>query len=236
MKGYDLVALGRQPHTGWSGRLSANDHAEIERALRDANAIALADRLVAELSDGERQRILIARALAQQPRTIVLDEPTAFLDLPRRVELMDMLRRLAHERGIGVLLSIHDLELALRYADDIWLLGPDGEFFRGAPEDLVLSGTFEKAFAREGFFFDLEHGALRLRETHTTSVAIEAEPPYNIWLARAAARAGFRTDPSAGIRIMQDGRQFRVTSHAAAPILADNIAMVVDALRALRPS
>lgn len=236
MTGYDLVALGRQPHTGWSGRLSTSDHAEIDRALRDANAQALADRLVLELSDGERQRILVARALAQQPRVIVLDEPTAFLDLPRRVELLDMLRRLAHDRGIGVLLSVHDLELALRYADEIWLLGPDGHFFRGAPEDLVLSGEMEKAFAREGFAFDLEHGALRLREEQVGAVAIEAQSPYDIWLARAAARAGYRTEPSAAIRIVQDGRHFRVTSNPAAPVLADNMAGVVQALHALRSS
>lgn len=107
-----------------------------------------------EMSDGERQKIMIARALAQEPDAMILDEPTAYLDLPRRVECMTLLRDLAHDRGCAVLLSTHDLDLALRWADQIWLLPYRGAFQVGTPEDLVLNGAFEQAFRSADVQFD----------------------------------------------------------------------------------
>lgn len=210
MRGYDLVALGRQPHTGWSGRLSADDHESIARALDETKAEGLADRLVAELSDGERQRLLVARALAQEPRILVLDEPTAFLDLPRRVELMHLLRHMARVRQLAVLVSTHDLELALRYSDEIWLLDRDGVAHTGAPEDLVLSGQFEKAFLQHGLAFDVDRGVLRIVEETHGAIAVAAEGRTRHWLCHAVQRAGFHVDKEASVRIEQDGDEYRV--------------------------
>ncbi|MBO9343739.1 MAG: ABC transporter ATP-binding protein, partial [Roseiflexus sp.] len=139
---YALVALGRHPHTDWTGRLTPHDEAIVRQALEAVNAVNLAGRLVHELSDGERQRVMVARALAQEPLVVVLDEPTAFLDLPRRVEIMRLLRRLAHETQRAMILSTHDLDLALRSADLLWLMAPGGGVHAGAPEDLVLGGAF----------------------------------------------------------------------------------------------
>ena len=102
---------------------------------------------------------MIARALAQEPAVLLLDEPTAFLDLPRRVEIMQLLRRLARDQQRAILLSTHDLDLALRTADRIWLLPGDGSLQAGAPEDLVLSGAFADAFRAEGVAFDPQTGA-----------------------------------------------------------------------------
>ncbi|MBM3379306.1 MAG: ATP-binding cassette domain-containing protein [Betaproteobacteria bacterium] len=113
-------------------------------------AASLAERACAELSDGEQQRALIARALAQQPRVLVLDEITAFLDLPRRLETMRLLRDLAGQAGCAILLSSHDLDLALRLADDLWVMSRGGTVRTGAVAASVASGAVIDAFASEG--------------------------------------------------------------------------------------
>lgn len=150
MSAYALTALGRYPYTPWDGRLSAEDEAIVQQAMRDARCEGLAKRLVAELSDGERQRVMLARALAQQTPIVFLDEPTAFLDLPRRIELMHVLRDLAHDTGKAFLVSTHDLELALRFADALWLMAADGTLSVGTPEEISARGDLLRAFAAEG--------------------------------------------------------------------------------------
>ncbi|WPR76111.1 ABC transporter ATP-binding protein [Algoriphagus sp. NG3] len=147
---YEVISLGRYPYTNWSGKLSAHDHSIIQSAIKLTSAEELIQRPIHELSDGERQKIMMARALAQEPHVMILDEVTAFLDLPRRVDFMQMLNKMARESGCAILLSTHDLDLALRAADQIWLLPKNGEFIVGSPESLVLNGAFEKAFASEG--------------------------------------------------------------------------------------
>ncbi|MFZ5999653.1 MAG: ABC transporter ATP-binding protein, partial [Bacteroidota bacterium] len=156
---YEVVSLGRYPYTNWSGSLTDHDHAVVTEAIRQVGAQELATRTLTELSDGERQKIMMARALAQEPQVMILDEVTAFLDLPRRVEFMRLLRKMAHETNRAILLSTHDLDLALRSADKIWLLPKGGTLVEGAPEDLVLNGSFQKAFASEGIEFDSATGS-----------------------------------------------------------------------------
>ena len=124
--GYSLTALGRFPYTGWRGGLSEGDREAVRHAIDNVGAEALAHRSVSEMSDGERQKIMIARALAQEADIMVLDEPTAFLDLPRRVEVMSLLHRLSRETGTSVLISTHDLDLALRTADRLWVISENG--------------------------------------------------------------------------------------------------------------
>ncbi len=148
LRGADLVALGRYPRTGWSGRLKPQDLEVVERTMRSVGAWHLAGRDVAALSDGERQRLMIARALAQEPRMLILDEPTAYLDLPGRVEVMHLLAQLARADS-AVLISTHDLDLALRNASRVWLLGQDGELRSGTPDELLRAGAFELAFASD---------------------------------------------------------------------------------------
>ena len=189
----DLVALGRYPHTNWIGRLTDEDERAVSWAIQAAGAMHLAHRNVAELSDGERQKVMIARALAQQPDLLILDEPTAFLDLPRRVEIMALLRKLAHATGKAILLSTHDLDLALRCADRICLLPIDGAMQTGAPEDLILNGAYERAFQSEGVRFDADTGAFVLTAHRGHSaVSVSGQGRVASWTKHALERAGFR--------------------------------------------
>jgi iron complex transport system ATP-binding protein len=188
---YDIVSLGRQPHTDWRGVLTRRDHEIVRRALEAVGALELAGRPVAELSDGERQRVMVGRALAQEPRVMVLDEITAFLDLPRRIEIMRLLRDLAHRDGAAVLVSTHDLDLALRTADQLWLVAGDGQVECGGPEDLVLAGTVERTFASANVAFDLHTGAFAMRAQAVGAVAVHGDGALGHWTARAVERAGY---------------------------------------------
>jgi iron complex transport system ATP-binding protein len=152
----DLVALGRHPHTGAMGTLTAVDHQAIDGALDATDASELAHRQIAELSDGERQRVMVARALAQAPRAMILDEVTAFLDLPHRVDILLLLRKLAHRTGTATLLSTHDLELALRVADRLWVLKPNATLINGTAEALSRAGVFDDVFPNDHLLFDRE--------------------------------------------------------------------------------
>lgn len=150
----DIVGLGRAPHAGFTGRLSDEDAAVVERSFSAVSAAHLADRKMDSLSDGERQRIMIARALAQEPRVMLLDEPTAFLDAPARIETARLLRNLAHGGGLATIIATHDFDSALRHSDRIWLLGPDRAIAAAAPEDLALNGRLAAAFGGGPLEFD----------------------------------------------------------------------------------
>lgn len=194
MTGYVLASLGRLPYTGWTGTLGEEDRRIVHWALEAVSAQDLADRLIVEMSDGERQKIFIARALAQEPRLMLLDEPTAFLDLPRRVEVMDLLRRLAQENGQAILLSTHDLDLALRNADRLWLLSAEGKLYDGAPEDLVLSGAFERVFSAEGVTFDRHSGSFHTRQQACGRLRLQGDGVAAFWTRRALERIGFAVE------------------------------------------
>ncbi|MEM8963144.1 MAG: ABC transporter ATP-binding protein [Acidobacteriota bacterium] len=145
----EFVGMGRLPHTDWWGTLRDADHERVEAALRAVDADAFTERQLNTLSDGEYQRVSLARALAQEPTLLLLDEPTAFLDLPGRREIMRLLADLAHdETGRTVILAIHDLDLALRYADRLWVID-NGALIRGQPASLQDQGVLAAAFGVE---------------------------------------------------------------------------------------
>ena len=154
MDARSLVALGRHPYSGWLGRLDRKDYDCIAWALEIVGASKLAERPIAELSDGEQQKVAIARALAQEASILLLDEPTAHLDLPNRIETMALLQQLSHERNLSILLSTHDLELALRQADRLWLLGSDGTLWQGSPEKLARDGALAEVFSHEALSWE----------------------------------------------------------------------------------
>jgi iron complex transport system ATP-binding protein len=156
----ELVGLGRTPYMGFWGRLSREDLLRVDEALALTGITALRDRMIQTLSDGERQKAMIAKALAQQTPLIFLDEPTAFLDFPSKVETMHLLRRLTRDTGRTILLSTHDLELALRMADRLCVMK---EGLRvGTLDELSADGTMAAFFADRGIGFDPSRKAYTL--------------------------------------------------------------------------
>ncbi|MGH9202023.1 MAG: ABC transporter ATP-binding protein, partial [Vicinamibacterales bacterium] len=149
-----IVELGRYAHAGWWGRVTDDDRCVVQWALDAVGATHLASRDFNQLSDGERQRVMIARALAQEPSLLVLDEPTAFLDVTSRVEVWGLLRNLAKERRLAILVSTHDLELALRMASVVWLIMPDRRIAVDTPEDIIAAGAVGAAFGTRNIRFD----------------------------------------------------------------------------------
>ncbi len=143
---YDLVSLGRHPHTGLFGRLSPTDHRVIEEAIEAVGISHKSQSYVSELSDGERQKAMIAKALTQESPIIILDEPTAFLDVTSRIETMYLLRRLARSQNKTILLSTHDLDMAVELSDSLWLIKPNEPLLCGRPQELIRDGQLSKFF------------------------------------------------------------------------------------------
>jgi iron complex transport system ATP-binding protein len=188
---YALVALGRYPYSGWLGGLTEADKTVVEWAIGETGIGGLRGHKVHTLSDGESQKVMLARALAQDTPILMLDEPTAHLDLPSRIRLMRLLHRLARQTRKGILLSTHELDLALQIADEVWLLQTDGSFHKGAPEDLVLNGIFETAFAKEDILFDKEAGTFLMHTGQGRPIAFSGEGAAAFWTQRALRREGW---------------------------------------------
>jgi iron complex transport system ATP-binding protein len=188
---YSIIALGRFPYTNWLGTLQPQDREIVQLAMLKTDTTCFANRKLIELSDGESQKVMLARALAQDTPVIILDEPTAHLDLPNRISLMRLLHQLAKSTGKAILLSTHDLDLALQSADEVWLLRHDGVFTKGAPEDIVLNGTFEAAFHKEGFVFDKGSGTFIIHNYAGKPIRVEGEGASLFWTKRALLREGF---------------------------------------------
>lgn len=145
MKCKDIVALGRTPYTGWSGKLSASDHEIVEKSIKKVGMYEFRDREINSLSDGEFQKIMIARAIAQDTRIILLDEPTSFLDLPTRYELARLLKGLTETQNKTIIFSTHELEIAIKICDYVALLG-DKTITNLKAEEIKDSGLLSKHF------------------------------------------------------------------------------------------
>ena len=190
MTSVELIGLGRSPYTGFWGTLSKEDKEVVDHAINLVGISHLAHRMVHTLSDGERQKVMIAKALAQETPVIFLDEPTAFLDFPSKVEMMQLLHQLSRQTDKTIFLSTHDLELALQIADKIWLMDKANGVTIGTPEDLSLDGTLSSFFARKGIVFDLETGLFRVNNEYTSQIRIVGHGQKYAMVRKALQRNG----------------------------------------------
>ncbi len=186
----EMVGLGRSPFTGMFGKLNSDDRKLVDDAIIQCGISHKSEQLITNLSDGERQKVFIAKALAQDTPIIILDEPTAFLDLSARVEILQLLRQIATSSQKSILLSTHDLDLALQMADKLWLLSSNNGLLSGSPDDLILNNAFQNIFSSKGVVFDSKTGLFKVQYTHSKQIAVKGEGFEYILLRRAFARRG----------------------------------------------
>ncbi len=198
MSVFDLIATGRYPYTNLLGNLGKEDVEIIEEAAEQCGVHAFLGNKIDSLSDGERQKAMIAKSLAQQSPILFLDEPAAFLDYPSKLELMLLLREISNEQNKSILMSTHDVEPAIESADQLWLLGKDKSFEAGTPEDLVLSGSLARFFENKQVDFDPQRGSFRIQPVRKKAVCLKAEDSLKkYWLLKALQRKGFYHDAAA---------------------------------------
>lgn len=187
----ELVELGRYPYTGFFGQLSKADKEIAQKAMEDVGISHKADSYVAELSDGEKQKAMIAKSLTQECPIVLLDEPTAFLDVESRMEIMNLLRSLAVEQNKVILLSTHDIDIALLLADKLWLLSRKSGLKCGVTEDLVTSGELDYFFGTDKIYFNKETGQFLPNQKKNKRVIIESEKYLYHWTQNLLAKFGF---------------------------------------------
>ncbi|MDO4186919.1 MAG: ABC transporter ATP-binding protein [Bacteroidales bacterium] len=207
----ELVGLGRSPYTGFWGTLQKEDKEIVDRSIELVGITALKGRMIQTLSDGERQKVMIAKALAQETPVIYLDEPTAFLDYPSKVEMMQLLHQLSRQTDKTIFLSTHDLELALQIADKVWLMDKQKGVSIGTPEDLSLQGILGSFFTRKGIVFDAEAGLFRVQNVITHQIRVEGKGTRRAMVCKALYRIGVLADNRA------DAEVYIETDNPAAP-------------------
>lgn len=197
----DMVSMGRFPHTNWFGKLNKKDEDIISQSIEKVHLTNKSDNYFSELSDGEKQRTLIAKALAQDTPIIFLDEPTAHLDLPNKIDIMLLLRHLSNDMQKTILLSTHELELAIQTADKIWMMQSSG-IQKGVPEDMILENKIQSNFYSKQFSFNNKTGGFEIKYTGNKTICLNGDDPVLLfWTKRALLRAGYVLTEDAYTRI-----------------------------------
>lgn len=185
-----IVSLGRSPHNNWLGNMRNEDIRVVNYALEATGLFPFKEKNIQELSDGILQKVMIARALAQDTPLMLLDEPTAFLDAPSKLEIIHLLRSLARQFNKSIILSSHDLDLVLQSADKVILVTKNQKIEIDTPEDLVLNGHFEEAFNKEDVKFSLQQGIFKLDTFEKITLLVSGGKTETFWTERALARIG----------------------------------------------
>lgn len=188
---FELLALGRYPHMSWVLKFSNDDKKIIQDMAERCGVEHLLNKKLYELSDGQRQKALIARALIQESEIMILDEPTSHLDLNNRVEILNLLKSITREQNKAVLMATHELDLALQMADKLLLLNRNGNLSEGIPEDLVLNGQLDNVFAFKGY--DLKTGKVE-HPTSGNKIGLKGDGYVYLWTKNALEREGFQVD------------------------------------------
>ena len=223
-----LVALGRIPFTNWLGGMSEEDEKVIDEAIHATKIDYLEHKKVAELSDGQLQKTMIARALAQDGELMILDEPTAHLDLINRMEIMLLLRQIAHTRNKAILVVTHDLDIAVETADEFWLMPCGGPVISGTPEDMILSGNINRLLPEGKFFFNPSTGKIQSSIPLEDSI-IEGPEEVVQWLRLALRKRGVLLDKQIKITAYKDPIGFLVDK-GGTTLQANTIEGVLKAL------
>lgn len=188
---FEVVSMGRFPYASFYGKLKKSDVEVVDETLKKLHVFPLKDKIFQQLSDGEKQKMLLARALVQDTPFLFLDEPVAFIDSPGKIEIMEWLSHFAHEQNKGILITTHDIELALDYADRLWLMNREKPFQTGIPEDLVLNGVINQYFDREQVMFDPHKGRFGTEsKPEKEEVYVKGDQVEIQWLCRAFSRMG----------------------------------------------
>ncbi len=192
LKVNEVVAMGRYPFAPLSGKLTEKDRQAVTKALVQVEMQSFAHQTFFNLSDGEKQKVLMARALVQETPFIFFDEPVAFIDAPGKIAVMELLREIVRKQNKGILLTTHDIDLALHYADKLWLMGNGRPFVQGIPEDLVLQKSVQQYFYHQGIRFDIGKGKfIKQRSESRNKVEVSGKEVPVIWLIKALERKGF---------------------------------------------
>jgi iron complex transport system ATP-binding protein len=206
MTAEELITFGRYPYLDWSARLRPDDSQIIHEAIELVHISHLVGKKLYELSDGQLQMVMIARALAQQTPVMLLDEPTAHLDLNNRMEVMNLLRRLTRTLNKAILIATHELDLALQTADQIWLATNEKQLITGIPEDLVLDGSFDHVFQFKGF--DLKTGKIQQEVYQAKTINLVGEGHEYLWTKNALERNGYAVITEGSVSVSLDNGQW----------------------------
>jgi iron complex transport system ATP-binding protein len=230
----NLIALGRYPYTGWLGNLTEEDEKIIDWAMQVTETEAFAERNLYELSDGERQKIMIARALAQTTPLIFLDEPTAHLDVPNRVMIFQLLHKLAQETDKTILLATHELDLALQISDRVWLMSGKEAVYEDIPENLVLKGVLGQVFQQESLHFEASTGTFQVKIPTFKKINLVSENQIlSFWTSRALARQGWQIDASVDWQITVNQVDTKIIWQLQTPTQEQNFGDLVELLNYL---
>lgn len=191
MSVYDLVSIGRFPYTNWIGKIDAADHRIIMNSLEMTSMTSLRHKYFSELSDGERQKAMIARILAQDTSLMIMDEPTAFLDIGSKYEILHLMHQLTRKSGKTIIFSTHDLQSAVSQSDKIWLILED-KLKEGAPEDLMIEGAFDHLFESSHIRFNSTDGSFSFKGAERVGFYVEGKGFVKHWTEEALKREGFK--------------------------------------------
>jgi len=230
LRAIDVIRMGRYPHTGFWGKLNSEDVKIIEEYVRQIEIENLINRQFSELSDGEKQKVMIAKALVQQAPLMLLDEPTAFLDFPTKANLLVLLRKLAKNNNLGIILSTHDIELALKTADQIWLFTENHQLIKGMPEDLVLDGHINRVFNNKEMQFNPVSGNFERLSKCEKAVKLIGNSSPVFWLGKALQRNEIAIDDSSQVAIQYKDK-FILTKNNQSPTIHFSIEEVLCELK-----
>lgn len=227
----EIVALGRYADTNWLGSLHEQDQEMIDSSLQMVGLNNFEDRFYGTLSDGEKQRAFIAKALASNAPIMLLDEPTAHLDIPNRVEIMTLLRKLTREKHQSVLVSTHDLDLVIQLADEIWLLGNNNVVLCTTPEEAIASGVLNNYFGNNSVEFHPEYERFVIKSKPKGNINVTGKGPDYDMTLKALKRIGFTIEPNKSPISIHVGNQIWTLTHSGKSYNANQLSDIIRLVR-----